>query len=94
MIPLALNDASTDARLHGAEVRLLVYLYGQLIQGEYRTLKLWPIARAVRMNKATVGRSMAALTRFGYLREGPRQEHGGRSFMLVPVLGDAAKRIA
>lgn len=94
MIPPALNDASTDPKLQGAEMRMLMYLHARLDPGEYRTLKLWGVAREVHMNKATVSRAIKTLVTQGYLREGPRQEHGGKSYMLVFTRGEPSKRIA
>lgn len=92
VISPALNEASTDSRLRGADFRILGHLHGVLIPGEYRTLKLWVTARNVHMNKATVSKALRQLVKFGYLREGPRQEDGMRCYMLVPTRGDPAKK--
>lgn len=94
MIPPALKDASTDARLQGADMRMLVYLAGFLDPGEYRTLKLWPVARELHMNKATASRAIRRLVDCGYLREGPRQEDGKRAYLILYSLGTPAKRSA
>ncbi len=87
-------DATTDKRIQGAEMRVLAYLHGTLDPGEYRTLKLWGVAREVHMNKTTVSRAIKTLVACGYLREGPRQEHGGRAYMLVFTRGEPAKKTA
>jgi DNA-binding MarR family transcriptional regulator len=94
MISPALNEASTDTKLRGADFRLLGYLHGQLIPGEYRKLKLWVIAQSMHMNKATASRALKKLVKHGYLREGPRQEDGVRCYMVVPVRGEPAKKTA
>lgn len=94
MILPALLEASSDTQIKAADFRILSYLYGELILGEYRTVKLWVLARAVHMNKATVSRGLRRLVEQGYLREGRRQEDGQRSYMLVPVRGERAKRSA
>jgi chromosome segregation and condensation protein ScpB len=46
------------------------------------------------MNKANVGKAMKRLVELGYIREGLRQENGGRSYMLVAVRGEPSKRSA
>lgn len=94
MIPPALNEASTDARLQGAEIRMLMYLHARLDPGEYRTLKLWGVACEIRMNKATASRAIKTLVVCGYLREGPRQEHGGKAYRLVYTTGEPSKKTA
>lgn len=53
MISPALLDASRDPRLKGAEFRILGHLYGELIPGEYRTVKLWVLARDMRIPNTT-----------------------------------------
>lgn len=75
-------------------MRIITYLHFELIPGEYRTLKLWALARELHMNKATAGRAIKTLVNLGYLREGPRQQDGARCYMLVPVRGEPAKKTA
>jgi DNA-binding MarR family transcriptional regulator len=94
VISPALNEASTDTKLRGAPIQLLVYLHGKLDPGEYRPLKLWPIARDLGMEKATVGRAMKRLIECGYIREGHRQRPGGRSYLLLTTRGEPLKRTA
>lgn len=76
--------------LSGAEYRLFGKLHSKLTFGEYRTLKLWPLAKEMKMNKATVAQAMNRLVRLGYVREGSRQEQNARCFMLVFCRGDSA----
>ena len=90
MITPALLEGAVE--LNGSEYKIYGRLHGILSHGEYRTLKLWPLAQEMRMNKANVGKAMKRLVALGYLREGLRQENGGRSYMLVAVRGEAAKR--
>lgn len=90
----ALREAARDPNLKASDYRLLGYLCDILIPGEYRTLKLWPVARELHMNKATASKAMRLLVSLGYLREGARQPHGGRAYMLVPVRGEPAKKFA
>lgn len=90
----ALIDAVTDTRLKGAPKEVLFYLHTILDPGEWRTLKLWPVAKALQMNKSTTGRAITTLLRCGYIREGPRQEHGQRCFKVLTTLGEPAKRSA
>lgn len=83
MILPSLKEASTDRRLRGAPLRVLVYLHGVLEIGEYRVLKTWHVAREIGMDRAHVGRAIATLVACGYIREGAKMEHGVRKFMLV-----------
>jgi predicted transcriptional regulator len=78
--------------LQGAEYRLYGWLHGKLVYGEYRQVKIWPLAEELKMNKATAGRGMRTLVKLGYIREGPRRADGGRSYMLIPVRGEAVAR--
>ena len=83
MILPSLKQASTDRRLRGAPLRVLVYLHGALEIGEYRVVKTWHVADRIGMNRAHVGEAIRILVALGYLREGPKKEHGVRSFMLI-----------
>jgi DNA-binding MarR family transcriptional regulator len=94
VISPALIEAATDARLRGADFRVLGHLHGTLAPGEYRTIKLWVVARALHMNKATVSKALRTIVACGYLREGPRQEGGARCYMVLTVRGEPAKRVA
>lgn len=92
MITPALLEAAVE--LKGAEYKIYGRLHGILSHGEYRSLKLWPLAQEMGMNKANVGKAMKRLVELGYIREGLRQENGGRSYMLVAVRGEPSKRSA
>lgn len=94
MMSPALEDATTDKRLKGADVRLLLHLHHRLSYLEFRAIKLWPVASALHMSKGTVSKSIRVLIDCGYLKEGVRQEHGGRTYALQPSLGEPAKKSA
>lgn len=83
MILPSLREASTDRRLRGAPLRVLVYLHGVLELGEYTVVKTWHVAEQIHMDRAHVGRAIQTLLRYGYIREGQRLEHGVRRFMLL-----------
>jgi predicted transcriptional regulator len=94
VISPALAEAGKDERLRGAPLQLLVHLHTVLDPGEYRPLKLWPIASVLKMEKATVGRAMKRLLQCGYVREGHRQRPGGRSYLLLMTRGSPLKQTA
>ncbi len=79
----SLKEASTDRRLRGAPLRVLVYLHGVLEIGEYTILKLWAVADSIGMDRSNVSRAITTLTECGYIREGKREDHGVRTFMLL-----------
>lgn len=83
MISPALADAGKDERLRGAPLQLFVYLHSVLDPGEWRPIKLWPLATTLKMQKNTVGRAMKRLIETGYIREGNRKRPGGREYLLL-----------
>lgn len=83
MILPSLREASTDKRLKGAPIRVLVYLHGRLELGEYTVVKTWVVARDIGMDRSRVGRAIRTLIRCGYIREGHALEHNIRRFMLL-----------
>lgn len=56
---------------------------GVLELGEFTRVKAWDVARNVGMDKRTVLRAIKVLVSRGYIREGPKQEHGIRSYRLL-----------
>jgi predicted transcriptional regulator len=94
MISPALADAGRDRRLKGAPHQLLIVLHTVLDPGEWRPLKLEPLAAELDMEKATVGRAMRRLIDCGYIREGRRVRPGGRSYLLLTTRGTPLKQSA
>jgi predicted transcriptional regulator len=92
VISPALAEASTDERLKGAPLQVLVYLHRVLDPGEWRPLKLEPLADILKMEKATVGRAMKRLVECGYVREGHRARPGGKSYLLLTTRGIPLKQ--
>lgn len=92
MIPPALADASTDRRVRGSPREVLLYLHKVLDPGEYRHQKLYTIADAVGVHKSTAGRAMKRLASCGYIRIGPREKPGGRSYLLLTTRGETLKQ--
>lgn len=71
MIPQPFSRAAGDRRLNQHDLRVLVYVYGELDWLEYRSAKLSVVSLATSVNKADVSRAMARLVEFGYLVRGP-----------------------
>jgi len=63
--------AIEDRRLRPFDVRLLAYLQAELDLSDYRRVKHLPLARKLRVDIATIGRSLRRLTECGYVEEGP-----------------------
>lgn len=81
----AFFEALRDAEIRGAPKELFFWLQSELVYTEYRPLKLWPLAHAMKMNKAVVSRAMKRLIERGYVKEGPRERPGGKTYALVPA---------
>lgn len=83
MIWPAFDDALSDNRIKGPPRDLLAYLAKVLDFAEWRRLKLWPVAKELQMKPVTAGRAMKRLIDCGYVRQGPREKQGPRSYRLV-----------
>lgn len=75
MIPPSLRDAADDPALSVVAVRVFVWLYGRLELHEWRPVKAYAVARALRIRPQTAGDALTALVRYGYLLEGSRDGH-------------------
>lgn len=72
MIPAALRIALRRGGLRGEDYRVLGELYDHLDFVDYRRLKQWEIAAALRVHEGQVSRSLKVLTASGYVDRGPR----------------------
>ena len=83
MISPALRDASTDPRLRGTPLHVLLFLHGILDIGEDRYVKAWFVAQQIGAKRANVSRALQLLVSLGYLRTGKKIEANIRSYRLV-----------
>lgn len=84
-LPSVVLSAALDRRLHPGELRLYVFLHGELDSGSFRPIKhLWA-AHQLGLARESLARAMGRLVRLGYLRRG-KMVDGLRTYRIVPSL--------
>lgn len=82
-LPPALVEAIDDPLLEGAPRAILFRCWILLEPWSYRPLERLTVARAVRVEAKTAGRSLALLVDLGYLQRGPDGDRGVQTFRVL-----------